>query len=394
MRKGKVCVITSSHNPFDTRIFKKECRSLVEAGYDVTLLAPTDEVEQDVEGVRVLGFGGLKSRWGRIGNLLTIGRMARALRADIYHVHEPELLLLLPLIRLSLPRAQFIYDVHENYADSIVSGEKHWIAAPLKPFVARAMDIVEKFLSRRVDLVVAASPDIEINFKGCNTISVKNFAPMYIINRVYMDKSARPETDMKREIVYTGSLTRTRGILEIVKALELIDPRFDVRLTVTGKFHDPGLKKEVEKLPGYNRTDFLGWLPDFEAMVAKIINADAAMVCFHPDPNLNNAVERSNKLFEYMGMGLPIIVSDLPEWAGLIKRHHCGLVVDPLDPADISKKAGYLFSHPREALEMGLNGRKAVLENYSWEGEGRKLAEAYKALLSGMTGEGDKHSDV
>lgn len=381
--KNKICVLTSSHNPFDTRIFKKECRSLVDAGYDVTLFAPADQGEAFVEGVKVVGFGRLRNRADRLKNLCRIGRMLIKEKADLYHTHEPELLLLLPLLRLFRPRAKFVYDVHENYSDAILSAEKHWISDSLKPMIAWFFDLFEKGFAKRTDLVVAAGPDIEARFRGCTVVSVRNYAPMHIINTAYAKKESRVSEKETKEIVYTGSLTRTRGILEIVKAIELIESRFEVRFIVTGKFHDPLFQKEVENQKAYGRVRFLGFLPNFEDMVSRIICADIAMICFHPDPNLDNAVERSNKLFEYMGMGLPLIVSNLPEWAAMVENYRCGLTVDPLDPRDIAAKITFFLDHPREAEAMGRNGREAVLKYFSWENEGNKLVAVYEKILSG-----------
>ena len=38
----KVRILTPAHSPFDTRVFHKETKSLVKAGYDVTLIAQHD----------------------------------------------------------------------------------------------------------------------------------------------------------------------------------------------------------------------------------------------------------------------------------------------------------------------------------------------------------------
>ena len=384
MNRTNIIVITSSHPVFDTRIFKKECHSLThsltDAGFKVILLAPIEEKLLHIEGVTIIGFGKITNRVDRIFNLLKIFLLMLRLNGSVFHVHEPELLLLLPFVRIFMRHSKFFYDVHENYSDAVMSSEKHWIPDMFKPLIAHLLNFIEKFLARQADLVIAASPDIEVNFIGCKTISVRNFAPMYIIDRILRDKELQQNTK-SFEIIYTGSLTRTRGILEIVKALEMLEPNFNVKFIVSGIFHDSQYKKEVEAQPGFKNMSFLGWIPSYEDMIKRIINADIAMICFHSDPNLDDAVERSNKLFEYMGMGLPIIVSDLPGWSGLINKFSCGVVVNPLDPADIADKINYLLNNPDVARQMGQNGRETVLKNYNWQIEGDKLVSAYKKIL-------------
>jgi glycosyltransferase involved in cell wall biosynthesis len=301
--------------------------------------------------------------------------------ADLYHIHEPDLLLLLPVIRLFIPKAKFVYDIHENYSDAVLSTEKHWIPQIMKPAVAWVVNTIEKLLAKRTDLVIAAAPDIEVRFVNCRTISIRNYAPMDIINSIYENKGKLPKSKTA-EVIYTGSLTKTRGILEIVKAIDLVDLKYNVHFAVTGKFHDTAYQRLIEREPGRTKMDFMGFLPSYETMVARVINANAAMVCFHEDQNLDNAVERSNKLFEYMGMGLPVIVGNLPDWAAMINKYQCGVVVNPHDPGDIARAIEKLLANPKEALAMGNRGRQAVLDNFSWEIEGKRLVETYGQLLA------------
>jgi hypothetical protein len=64
----RVCILTTVHSPFDTRIFHKEARTLVLAGYDVTLIVQHDG-DQVVEGVRVIGLPKPRNRFTRIFGL-------------------------------------------------------------------------------------------------------------------------------------------------------------------------------------------------------------------------------------------------------------------------------------------------------------------------------------
>lgn len=378
---ARVCIITSSHPFTDTRIFKKQGRSLVKAGFEVYELAPVDEIRQQVDGITVLGFGRIKNRWSRMTNFPAMLKLAALLKADIYHLHEPELLLASLFIKTSNPKARLIYDVHENYNDAIISDEKNWIPGWLKPELAWLIDTLEKPLSRFCDLVIAAGPDIEARFRKHRTISIRNFAPTEIIDKELMNKRPQGKKVSKYRIVYTGSITKTRGMIEILRALEIVNKKYPTELLATGIYQDADYQKQVESEPGYRSMIYLGYLPSYEEVVAQAVRADMAAICFHPDPNLDTAVERSNKLFEYMAMGLPLVVSNLPAWAELVNRHRCGIVVDPLDPQDIARGIMQLIENPEERKAMGARGRQAVKECYSWETEGKRLIEAYQKLM-------------
>ena len=98
-------------------------------------------------------------------------------------------------------------------------------------------------------------------------------------------------------------------------------------------------------------------------------------------PYANNTSCLPNKLFDYMLMGLPVIASNFPQYRKVVETHHCGLIVDPAKPEEIARAMLYLMEHPKEARQMGRNGRQAVLERYNWETESHKLLSIYKGLL-------------
>ena len=115
----KVCILTTVHQPFDTRIFYKEAKTLVQAGYDVTLIAQYNKNEI-VDGVKIIALPKPKNRFVRIFGLTwRTFYLAFCQCANIYHFHDPELILI--CILLKLKGAKIIYDVHEDYEQKVLS---------------------------------------------------------------------------------------------------------------------------------------------------------------------------------------------------------------------------------------------------------------------------------
>ncbi|NLH40999.1 MAG: glycosyltransferase, partial [Planctomycetes bacterium] len=92
-RRARVCILTSVHIPFDGRVFHREACSLAKAGYDVTLIAKHDK-EETVSGVRVVPLPKPRSRLHRMTAVLwRLYRLAVREDADVYHFHDPELMI-------------------------------------------------------------------------------------------------------------------------------------------------------------------------------------------------------------------------------------------------------------------------------------------------------------
>ena len=120
-----ICHVTSAHDRYDDRIFLKECKSLREAGLKVNLIVHDELENEKKEGVDIYSTGKKYcSRWKRIfeGNK-SILNTAMSISADIYHLHDPELLLIAK--RLKKEGKKVVFDSHENY--SLQIKEKEYI---------------------------------------------------------------------------------------------------------------------------------------------------------------------------------------------------------------------------------------------------------------------------
>ena len=369
MKKNKVCHITSAHPDGDVRIFHKECVSLAEEGYDVSLVIPNTESRID-KGVNIVSFiyepSSRLSRFTKSVNLAY--KKAIAVNADIYHLHDPELLRI--ALKLKKKGKKVIFDAHEDLPRQILS--KKYINKYLRKYVSKAIEKYEKRVTSKLDAVVTATPFIRDKFLlyNKNSIDINNFP---LSREILVDE--KQETNHKENnICYIGGITEIRGIKELVNALEYA-PK--IRLKLAGEFSPKSFKDTVSKVKGWNQVDELGFIGRNESLALKN-NSIAGLVTFYPEQNHINA--QPNKIFEYMASGLPVIGSKFPFWEEIITKNNAGLCVDPMSPIAIGEAINYILNNPNEAKIMGENGRKMVIEKYNWDIEKKKLIDLYQEL--------------
>jgi glycosyltransferase involved in cell wall biosynthesis len=83
-----------------------------------------------------------------------------------------------------------------------------------------------------------------------------------------------------------------------------------------------------------------------------------------------------------MAAGVPVVASDFPMWREIVNKHECGICVDPGNVREIAGAIRWILEHPETGAAMGDNGRRAVFQNYSWEGEARKLEALYLDVIT------------
>lgn len=361
----KIAHLTSVHQPFDTRIFHKECKTLCQQGYEVVLIVPHYQ-DQEVEGVRIKAVTKTQSRLKRmLFTVMRVYRQALAEKADLYHFHDPELIPVGLLLRLRGKRV--IYDVHEDVPRQILS--KHWIKKPVRRAVSALFERFENFAAKRFNGVVAATPFIQERFLRVNrrTINVNN----YPILEEFEDISSW--TDKERAVSYVGGITVVRGIMEMVEAIGMTN----AKLLLAGNFSPVILRELAVTKEGWRHVEELGHL-NRSGVVETLQRSVAGLVVLHPIVNYLDSLPI--KMFEYMSAGLPVIASDFPLWRGIMEQHQCGICVDPMNSREIADAIQWLLEHPERAREMGENGRLAVRSLYNWRPEGRKLTDLYEML--------------
>ena len=325
---SKICHLSSVHRGLDIRIFRKECLSLAEAGHEIHLVinaSPAEVAEAASLGVTVHALR-YTSNTGRLFRVLVQAfscyRMGKRLKADLYHLHDPELMLYGLLLIWSGKRV--IFDAHEDLSGSILA--RDWIPRFMRNFVAASARRVERFCARRFSAVVTATPYIGTLFSDTNdrVLVVNNFPILGELER--QNEFSKVDRDC---VCYVGGIEEIRGIKDSVKAVEIVGCQF----LIAGRFGSEKLRDEISQYAGWRYVKDYGFVD--RDTISKIMEQSfCGLVTLYPVPNYVNALPI--KMFEYMSVGVPVIASNFPLWRRIIEGNQCGICVDPKKPEEIA----------------------------------------------------------
>ncbi len=368
MPSAKICHITSVHKSSDGRIFAKQCRSAAAAGFDTYLVATNGESRVE-DGVTVVAVqtparGRLRRMWDSVN---AVCEAAMDLQADIYQLHDPELLRVAR--RLQRTGAKVIYDVHEDVPKQILG--KHWINRSLRGVISASFKSFEEHTASRLDHVITATPTIRDRFLRINpnTTDINNFPRL--------EGFATPPQwrDKRREACYVGGIEKIRGLSELVAAMAETE---DIQLNLAGTISPAAYRAELTAMRGWSRINEVGFIPP-SAVREVMARSMVGLVTFLPYPN--HVDSRPTKMFEYMSSGLPVIASNFELWKSIVDEANCGICVDPTNPDAIASAITDLVDNPQRAEELGENGRRAAEQKYNWTIEARKLVTLYREVL-------------
>lgn len=364
----KICHVTSVHGRYDPRIFSKQCRSLVCAGYDVSLVV-NDELHNEVsDGVKIVSTG-YKPK-NRINRFLVSRRnlfdLVKEVDADVYHFHDPELIPIATKIKRQFGRT-VIFDFHENTERQIL--DKEWIPYPLRSLTANLYATYEKRAIRRYDALISVTPEIveRLRVTNKNTVMVTNYP--------IIESSVKRRTD-KSTLCFAGGVSEQWCHAKIIEALERVG---DVKYLLFGS----GPKEYLDylkELPGWAKVDYRGRIPHSEVK-REYYNASIGMALNYSTQIKGEGTLGNTKLFEYMEAALPVICSDYRLWKDIVEQHQCGIAVNPHDVGEIAQAIEYLVNNPEDAIQMGQNGRRAIVEHYNWGTQEAVLIDLYDSLL-------------
>jgi glycosyltransferase involved in cell wall biosynthesis len=368
----KICHLTSVHSINDVRIFLKECTSLAANGFDVTLIACGDTAFEDIKnGVKRISLCvPVTNRIQRmIKRTRAVYRKALQVNADIYHFHDPELL---PVGRkLKKMRKIVVYDSHEDTAVLIKSRE--WIPIIIRYFLSPIYAHYETRIVRELDAIITVTPSIVEKFKkiNLNTYQVTNFP---IVETTTFNK----QKIERKNICFAGNITPSYMLENVINSLS---KTIRIKLILAGEPMSNHYLNVLKSTDGWNKVEYLGRISHgaVNALYGQTL-IGIACLGYLASIGYKQGTLGVLKLFEFMNAGMAVICTDSVLWKEIIDKENCGLCVNPYEIDSIAKAIQFLVDNPKIALEMGMNGRKAVEREYNWESQEKILIELYKDI--------------
>jgi glycosyltransferase involved in cell wall biosynthesis len=366
----KVCHLTCVHNRYDGRIFLKECISLQNAGHEVSLVVADGKPDEVKNGIKIYGVSGCSNRLYRmIKTTQKVYHKAVMLGANVYHLHDPELL---PIgIKLKKRRKIVIFDSHEDIPRQIL--DKKWIPCFLRRIFSTIYCRYESKFLKKINALITVNQIISNRLKqvNANLEIVSNFP---IVANIKKNNAKY----YNRTICFAGGIVDDYNIHLILKAIEEID---DVKFILAG-YCDQKYLNRLKRMTAWSKVDYRGLVSIND--VYDIYNTSSIGLAIHSYTANVGYKEGSLgivKCFEYMAHELPIICTNFAVWKQIIDEEKCGMCVNPSDVNAIRDAIGFLLDNSETAHTMGENGRSTVQKKYNWATQENILINFYNQLL-------------
>jgi len=174
-------------------------------------------------------------------------------------------------------------------------------------------------------------------------------------------------------LYHHGSIAPDYVPLAVVSALGHLPDRVKLRVigyeTLGSTGHTGELQKFARQLGVDRRLEIIAALPRFELIDwCRRCDAGLALMPLRADDvNQHSMTGASNKAFDYMASGLPLVVSDLPDWRKMFVEPGYGVACDPQNPESIADAVRRFLDHPDLARSMGEKGRQRILAGWNYE---------------------------
>jgi glycosyltransferase involved in cell wall biosynthesis len=394
----RIGMILDSQFPPDYRV-EKEALTLVSKGHQVFLFCLTKEkkfYQEDYKGIVLAHYPSGKLEYKLSALAYTVpfyhwmmkSKIADFLRRyspETIHVHD--MVIAEPVLGLAKRKGLPVtLDLHENRPASMRE-YRHLNKFPgkwlidLKQWERKQIDLVNR-ANHVVTVTQLAKDDLlrQTVRKDSEIIVVPNTSS-YTFRQYPLMEDILDRMKPTFNLLYIGDTSLRRGTADALYAVDVLKEQIpNLKLWILGTSSADHELREIVRKKNLDRyVQFEGWQP--EKLFATYITG--SHVCISPlRRNPHHDTTFANKIFQYMSLERPIVVSDCPAQALLVEQERCGLVHIAADIQDLADKIMKLYKDSALRTEMGQRAQRAVMEKWNWEETSVPLVKLYETLAA------------
>lgn len=314
--------------------------------------------------------------WQKLNQFICVqrrlSRSIRSTRYDILYIrHHPfDVFSVLVGQRLKIP---IVLEVNGSYDDL-------YIAFPWLSMMRGIWTPIMRYGMRAADLVITVTSPltrwVEQEARHNRVVLISNGVNTEIFRPDV--EGVLPKPIALPYVLFFGVLAPWQGIETLLEAVHHYEWPETLNLVIVG---DGTLRKTVEQAASNSaRIIYLGKIP--YRQMPLIIRHSLCGVAPMKAIKRNQMGVMPLKVFETLACGVPVVASDLPGMADLIRQGDCGIVVPADDPAALATAARYLYENPQQRAEMGKRGWELVVREHSWDARAQATHQVLLQLLS------------
>lgn len=304
-----------------------------------------------------------------------LARMLREINAEAYVGHNIDTLL--PVIQAAQTRNSVaVFDCMEYYSD-MGDGQT--------PSGRRLVRQIEANGLGRCQLVLTSSDllsDALVSAYGIKRpLALYNAPPLEAHRPQHVSGTRGFQLYWRNSVLGFGQ----RGLEDALAALVLLPS--DITLHVQGRLPPDGgamLRTRISQLGLDSRVVIHP--PYLHPDAVREASAHSVGLCLEREGNRNHELTVSNKIFDYLMGGLPVVASDLPALRSIVDRSEAGVVYQPGSAPELALKVRTLYDDPVSLRRLSTNAREFAVRTGNLEHEMKKLSEALPFVMNCLAG--------
>jgi glycosyl transferase family 1 len=363
--KAKIAIASTLKPVIDPRAYEKIGNSLALGGYEVHIIGSQPTATANSKTASFYSF----KRPGNILSRLTLPwktlRRIVKIKPRVLIITTHELLFIGTLYKIFFA-ATLIYDVQENYFFNLLYQNNY--AFGVRHLMACFVRLKEILLAVFVNHFLLA--------EQCYVDELKFIGRRYtIIENKYLpaQKETKRKAQSQTEFLLAGTIGTAYGVFDALQHFKQL-PAVEYRLIIIGHCANKQTMQELKvAVSGIENIDFLvsdNPIPH-QDILAQIGNKTIGLLPYQTNKSTANKIP--TKLYEYIGMGVPVLISPNFLWRKLVKTHAAGLSIDFNLPPN-TENIGQLFSLNQDSYHVDL-------KNIMWNYEEIKLLSLLDRLL-------------